>query len=255
MKKYASLFALPGLIAFGLATLGSFAMAEEVADTPAATPRPIVAELFTSQSCSSCPAAERFFDTLVEDENIIVIQWHVDYWDNLVHGRAGKWKDPYSKPAYTERQRDYNYALRGMGSVYTPQAVIGGIMETTGSRKRSVKKMLSLSPQPVATVDVEALSDSYRVRVSGVSDKVQANAETLFVKMLKQEATNIKGGENKGRSTQSRNVAVDAKLIGDWAGQRQIYSAPILPSADYTCAIIVQEKSMGRILGAAYCPD
>ncbi len=223
-------------------------------DTASVAPPPVVAELFTSQSCSSCPAAERFFDTLADDKNIVVIQWHVDYWDNLVHGRAGKWKDPYSKPTHTERQRDYNYALRGTGSVYTPQAVIGGIMETTGSRKRGVKKMIALAPQPVAHVDFETTSDSYQIRVSGLSDDVLANAETLFVKMIKQESTDIAGGENKGRSTQSRNVAVDARLIGSWTGQPQTYSAPMLPSDDYTCAVIVQEKSMGRILGASYCP-
>lgn len=250
MNKKRSLLAASGL--FLAASIAGFGLSAS-AESDEGIASPVVAELFTSQSCSSCPSAEQFFDTLVEDENMVVIQWHVDYWNNLSHGRAGKWKDPYSQVAYTNRQRDYNYALRGTGSVYTPQAVIGGVMETTGSRKRGVQKMISMAPQAVAKVEFETTSDSYRVRVSGLSDDMQADAETLFVKMLKQEATDIQGGENKGRSTKSRNVAVDAKLIGDWTGQAQVYSAPMLPS-EYTCAVIVQEKSMGRILGASYCP-
>ena len=251
MNKKRSLLAASGL--FLAASIAGFGLSAS-AESDEGVASPVVAELFTSQSCSSCPSAEQFFDTLVEDENMVVIQWHVDYWNNLSHGRAGKWKDPYSQAAYTNRQRDYNYALRGTGSVYTPQAVIGGVMETTGSRKRGVQKMISMAPQAVAKVEFETTSDSYRVRVSGLSDDMQADAETLFVKMLKQEATDIQGGENKGRSTKSRNVAVDAKLIGDWTGQAQVYSAPMLPSDEYTCAVIVQEKSMGRILGASYCP-
>ena len=250
MNKKRSLLAASGL--FLAASIAGFGLSAS-AESDEGIASPVVAELFTSQSCSSCPSAEQFFDTLVEDENMVVIQWHVDYWNNLSHGRAGKWKDPYSQAAYTNRQRDYNYALRGTGSVYTPQAVIGGVMETTGLRKRGVQKMISMAPQAVAKVEFETTSDSYRVRVSGLSDDMQADAETLFVKMLKQEATDIQGGENKGRSTKSRNVAVDAKLIGDWTGQAQVDSAPMLPS-EYTCAVIVQEKSMGRILGASYCP-
>lgn len=254
MTKITSLMTAAGLITPLIAAFGLTASAEGNTNTPSSVTAPVVAELFTSQSCSSCPSAERLFNSLADDENVIVIQWHVDYWDNLVHGRAGNWKDPYSKAAYTDRQREYNYALRGTGSVYTPQAVIGGIMETTGSRKRGVNKMISLAPAPSAQVDFEQLDNSYRIRVSGLDADVAADAETVFIKLLKEEATDIQGGENKGRSTQSRNVAVDTMLLGEWTGPTRLYSAPMLPSSDYTCAVLVQEKSKGRILGASYCP-
>jgi len=70
-----------------------------------------VAELFTSQSCSSCPPAEALFSDLAEREDLLTLEWHVDYWDTLIHG-GSKWKDPYSDKAFTNRQRTYNRSFR-----------------------------------------------------------------------------------------------------------------------------------------------
>ena len=86
----------------------------------------VVVELFTSQGCYSCPPAEKFLGDLSEQKSVIALEFHVDYWDDLVHGGDGKWKDPLSKPAYTQRQRIYNQRIRGTGNVYTPLMVIDG---------------------------------------------------------------------------------------------------------------------------------
>ena len=110
----------------------------------------VVVELFTSQGCYSCPPAEKFLGDLAEQETVIALDFHVDYWDNLVHGADGKWKDPFSRPAYTQRQRVYNQRIRGTGNVYTPQMVIDGRLEAVGSRRIAV---LSAMPKvPGATV-------------------------------------------------------------------------------------------------------
>ncbi len=82
------------------------AEAEEMPEA-AAPSSLIVAELFTSQSCSSCPPAEKLFSSLADEENILTIEWHVDIWDSLIHG-GSRWKDPYSDKKFTARQRSYN---------------------------------------------------------------------------------------------------------------------------------------------------
>jgi len=73
-----------------------------------ASAAPIV-ELFTSQGCYSCPPAdEHLGDIIKNNPEVVALEYHVDYWDQLVYGSAGVWKDPFSDPAYTVRQRLYN---------------------------------------------------------------------------------------------------------------------------------------------------
>ncbi len=97
-----------------------------------------VIELFTSQSCYSCPPAEAYLGELSEEENILALEYHVDYWDRLNYGCYGRWKDVFSTPEMTERQRQYNVKIRNTGNVYTPQMVIDGRTEAVGSRRREV---------------------------------------------------------------------------------------------------------------------
>jgi hypothetical protein len=71
--------------------------------TAAAAEGPLVLELFTSQGCSSCPPADRLLAKLAStgslaDRRIAALAFHVDYWNDL------GWADPYSLPAWTERQ-------------------------------------------------------------------------------------------------------------------------------------------------------
>ena len=54
--------------------------------------QPVVVELFTSQGCSSCPAADEMLAELAEREDIIALALHVDYWDYI------GWKDPFGDP-------------------------------------------------------------------------------------------------------------------------------------------------------------
>ena len=74
-------------------------------------------ELYTSQGCSSCPPAERWFNEYIDDEdlwtNIVPAAFHVDYWDYI------GWKDTYATPENGERQRDYARAGKAR-TVYTP---------------------------------------------------------------------------------------------------------------------------------------
>src|SRR5205814_9923293 len=73
--------------------------------TPHATP---LVELYTSEGCSSCPPADRWFSTLraaADARAVVPIAFHVDYWNDL------GWKDAYSDARFTQRQRDVAHAV------------------------------------------------------------------------------------------------------------------------------------------------
>ena len=98
---------------------------------PPAQARPVLLELFTSQSCSSCPPAEALLANLKSTRaDVNVLEFHVDYWNAL------NWHDPYSSRAATNRQRAYAAALAT--EVFTPQLVIDGHRSEIGSDQASV---------------------------------------------------------------------------------------------------------------------
>lgn len=216
----------------------------ETSEAPAA-PELVVAELFTSQGCSSCPAAEDLFSKLAERDNVLTIEWHVDYWDDLVH-HGSRWKDPYSKKVFTARQRSYNRSLRGTSAVYTPQAIVNGHFEGVGSRPAAVNDMLGNAP--ALSIPVTIANDKVIV---GSSD---AAADILFVRLLERHLTDVKGGENKGRKLHGKNIVLEASVIGTTGAKAIELSLPSVGKGE-SCAVLVQpnDTDVGHIIGAARC--
>ena len=97
--------------------------------------RVVVLELFTSQGCSSCPPADRLLGKYANDENVIALSFHVDYWNRL------GWKDPFSSAAYSRRQKDYA-GLFKLNGVYTPQLVANGEKEMVGSNATKISNTI-----------------------------------------------------------------------------------------------------------------
>jgi hypothetical protein len=69
---------------------------------PARAGQPIeaVVELFSSQGCKSCPAADRLLTELRGRPGVLALTFHVDYWDYL------GWKDTLASPEFSQRQYD-----------------------------------------------------------------------------------------------------------------------------------------------------
>ena len=216
------------------------------AQAPAAAPAPIVVELFTSQSCSSCPPAEAYFRELAARPGLIALEWHVDYWNDLRHGDAGRWRDPFSSPAYTERQRTYNERLRGGPGSYTPQAVIGGSAETVGSSRKAIESLIGEAGKAKPSAVITAIRDKdIRFSVAGAPK----NAEALLVTYRLAATTSVKGGENQGRTLNSAHLVTAAKKLSPGA----TFSTPV-PASGEGCALLLSEPGQGRILAAAACP-
>ncbi len=212
---------------------------------------PVVVELFTSQSCSSCPPAEAYLVELAKNENIIALEWHVDYWDDLVHGRAGKWKDPFSSPDHTKRQREYNVALRGRTAGYTPQTVINGRHEMVGSRRAEIDGHVKMS-KGVERLTAEKKGDSIVFARSKAGNGDAAPLTALFVTFQKKGQTNVERGENHGKTLREAHIVRAFRtLTPDADGQFEV----VAPAAGNGCALILQDPKSMQIHAGAYCPS
>src|SRR5690606_33894136 len=98
--------------------------------------------------------------------HVVALEFHVDYWDDLVYGSAGKWRDPFSDAAFSHRQKRYHDAcLEGRRGVYTPQMVVNGARALVGSdRQRLYEALASAGNLPVAVRIVDA-AGTPRVRL------------------------------------------------------------------------------------------
>ncbi|MEM6681876.1 MAG: DUF1223 domain-containing protein [Pseudomonadota bacterium] len=220
----------------------------------AATDGPVLVELFTSQGCSSCPPAEALLRELAQTPGVVAIEWHVDYWDTLVH-RGSSWKDPFSSRAFTARQRAYNRTLRGTSGVYTPQSVIAGQAEAVGSSRAQIFRAINAVPSAPVHVETQQIGDRATAQVAGASGAHQG-ADVHFVRLLKRHDTRVSRGENKGRDLSGVHVALERVKLGTFENTAQQFELPPLRPNE-TCAIIVQNADgwLGPVLGAAYCPN
>lgn len=216
----------------------------------------VVVELFTSQGCYSCPPAEKFLGDLAGEKTVIALEFHVDYWDDLVYGAAGKWKDPFSKPAYTQRQRTYNQRIRRTGNVYTPQMVIDGKLEAVGSRRLSVLNAIRNAEKGLnQRLDVGVTLAAGRVEKVTLTGPVEATGAVWLVRFIKSQETRVRSGENKGKALLSHNIVTEVQKIGTWSGTPAAIPVSGFELADGEgCAVLVQNTRQGPILGAAQCP-
>ena len=217
---------------------------------------PTVVELFTSQGCYSCPPAEAFLGELAAKDGVLPLEFHVDYWDKLVYGAAGKWKDVFSSPASTQRQRRYNQSIRGSGRVYTPQMVVDGTTEFVGTHRKKVLSSIRktrVDKRPRVDIAIApSKQGGYTISLDGA---VAEPGAIWFVRFIKAKTTEVLAGENKGKTLTSHNIVLEMRRLGDWNGKMttlELSDAQI--GDDQGCAVIVQNESLGPILGAAVCP-
>lgn len=220
--------------------------------------QPVVVELFTSQGCYSCPAAEKYLGELIRarGDALIALEFHVDYWNDLVWGLAGNWEDVHSKPEYTRRQRRYAATrLEGRGGVYTPQMVIGGRYAAVGSSQREVERrieQLRREPAPLTVQTALQSGDTLQIRISGEADD---GAAVWLARYDLKHTTEVTGGENNGKTLDNFHVVTALRKVGTWRGPGVALDVPgVALGENQACAVFVQDERLGRILGAGKCP-
>jgi len=169
-----------------------------------------VVELFTSEGCSSCPPAERLLNKIngdlgAEDERVFVLAFHVDYWNRL------GWTDPFSDPAYSQRQRDYAAAF-GNRSIYTPQMIVNGGAEFVGSNAAEAQKQIRQARQPERPAEVGVGlavhhdADAHTLEIDWQLDRPTKRAALHFAVVEDGLTTDVPRGENRGKTLEHDGV-------------------------------------------------
>lgn len=214
----------------------------------------ILLELFTSQSCYSCPPADALLKSLDESQpDIVVLEYHVDYWDDLQWGNAGNWKDPYSQPAFSKRQRRYHQAqLSGRSGVYTPQLIINGATALVGSQERQIKKQLGKLNPPDISINWQVQDGKLNAEFIGRGNSAKQGGIWL-ARFIREATTVIPAGENNGKTLKNHHIVTELQYLGPFSGHTISIDAP--KNQNQGCALFIQSRNLGSVQTAVYCPE
>lgn len=229
-------------ILFALGT--AFAQVAPAAGCRASSPAvpPTIVELYTSEGCNSCPAADRWLASLKNEPGVVRLAFHVDYWDRL------GWKDRFADAAYTRRQYEIS-AKSGARFAYTPQVIVDG---------NEYRVWPALPPHPTRTAQVTVAlardGDAYvaqLVRGPGAPQHLAA----YWAVTEDGHVSDVKAGENRG-ATLHHDAVVREYLPVASVGAAPLRFEP-RPAEDRAkprrVLLVVTDADSGKPIQAAGC--
>ena len=215
----------------------------------AAAPSNVV-ELFTSQGCSSCPPADKLAGTLSQRQGVLMLTYHVDYWDYL------GWKDTLADPECSRRQYAYAKA-RGDMDVYTPQMIVNGGNHYVGSREDQIEAAIATAAEPWRAA-LSIAEDKGQITIK-VGDGNYSGDAMLWLMALQRDATvKIERGEIAGKTITYHNIVRRIVPAGMWNGKAAQFVLPadtVLAPGCTGCAALLQDGKAGPMLAAAAWGD
>ncbi|OKH87886.1 thioredoxin family protein [Thalassospira sp. TSL5-1] len=221
------------------------------AQNTSVTPQAVV-ELFTSEGCSSCPPADTVLrDISRETDNLLLLSFHVDYWNYL------GWKDRFSEPAYTDRQRKYA-SFNHQNYVYTPQIIINGAGSIRATNKDAILEAALKKPSPLQSW-ITITTDSTAGQKPGGIIHLAAPANALPHTPLKiwllgfdrHASTEVDAGENAGLNLRHVNIVRELDDLGTWDGKPRDIPVRLEYECNGGIAVLLQEENGGPILSAS----
>ena len=209
----------------------------------------LVVELFTSQACATCPPADKLLSEIAKRPGILALTLPVNYWDYL------GWKDTLATYHNVRRQKFYARHFDET-KLYTPQMVIGGVIEAVGSNRAAVERAITAARKlrgPQVPIYLQVVKGRLDIRIPAMKG-FSSQPRTVWIAYFDDNiAVAIKRGENRGRKLTYTNVLRQYAAIGVWAGKEIRLSLPYdeILAGDYdNCAIFVQNPRGGVIVGA-----
>lgn len=210
-----------------------------------------VIELFTSEGCSSCPAADELLKEMVlnrenEGNPLIALSFHITYWNHL------GWIDPYSHELYTNRQKKYAAIFKN-NQIYTPQAIANGTLEFVGSNRDAFRDSLKKAERkPVYTIEAKAMQRKDSIEIHYKLNKDPKNQVLNIAIVEKNIERTITRGENKSRMLMHFNVVRGFNTIEPGKqGTFVVHTIENLATDNAEIVLYLQHKKTWRILGAS----
>jgi len=230
------------------------------AQTPApalqAKPKVVLVELFTSEGCSSCPPADALLSE-INRKHSVAGQWVVGISEHVTYWNQQGWSDPFSSQLFTDRQNAYGERF-ALDSVYTPQMVVNGTEQLTGSDRGALQRALQKeetqpSPMTLSIVSAKPADGKLSVSFSATGDVPTHGVEIIAVIVDDADSTSVLRGENAGHTLTHVSVARTFSRIATLkAPVQQTIQVPLPQAFKGTEAhhviLFAQLKGAGRVL-------
>ncbi|MCX4189144.1 DUF1223 domain-containing protein [Methylophaga sp. OBS3] len=220
-------------------------------------------EMFVSEGCGLCPAAEHYVNHLPEkgitDDELIVLTFHIDY----LNSKKG-WVDKFAKPTFSERQIQLAH-LNRYENIFTPELVVSG--ETVHSWEEQLIDVVGFLNHYKSEADIslnieQKTSDNLIVDVS-LQLRGEENREfsKLYLAVTEDDVfSEVRGGDNAGRDFNHQNLVrtwlgpFDLATDGSTNIQQEISLADDWQQTSLTVVAVVQNLSDGYVLQALAVP-
>jgi hypothetical protein len=220
---------------------------------------PVLLELFTSEGCSSCPAADKLLEEIDREQpingaDLIVLSEHVDYWNHL------GWADPYSSHAFSVRQQWYGSRF-GTDDIYTPELVVDGMRSLVGSdwpkAESAIKESVREAPKIPIKLAAERNDGNAQIHVQVGSNSNIGQAAVYLVLAYDRVRSQIARGENAGRDLSHVAVAYSIREIARLQPESKFEKtlSASFPrnsrAGDMRVIVFVRKSDTTRIIGVA----
>lgn len=215
---------------------------------------PVLVELFTSQGCPSCPAADKVLTYLensqpVAGAEIITLAWHVNLWDSF------NWKDEFSSPVFTQRQVIYSRVLY-IPEIYTPQMFVDGTVYFVGSKADKAEKAIAQAikvekPEINLSIGGEKLS----IEMPKLPKHESATVYLAYTEnnLVRKMEWGINAGKTIEHSSVARNIqsigSIDA-LRDNFKSETYLQLQPEWKKENLNIIVFVQENKSRKIIAA-----
>jgi len=202
-------------------------------------------ELFSSQACVFCPQADRLFKSLLDQDNVMGISCHIDYFDVR--------ESSLSRDFCTKRQNWYMEVLTA-GPNYIPQMVMNGRHDVIGHKVDEVANILKNAKGDgvlLIEISVNEYGEGYVLSFPDIEKESSVETDVWLALYDRKHDLTIEDGRNKGKDMNYVHIVSTLENIGDWNGMvHEKIITPETGDAHEGFVVWVQDRTTGHIFAS-----